>query len=103
MGLGCSMALEPRAGGSSRFPTPSKRRGHTQQKPIRKEHFLSKKWVGPGPWLQPRTLSLSTPPVPHLCQTGISQLAAGCEVQLLQGLQHEQGGALWLGRRVHGA
>lgn len=89
--------------GLGALPHPQqKERPYTAE--ANKEHFLSKKWVeGPGPWLQPWTLSLSTPSVPHLCQTGISQLAAGCEVQLLQGLQHEQGGALWLGRRVHGA
>lgn len=32
----------------------------------------------------------------HLGQTGISQLAAGCEVQLLQGLKRDQGVALWV-------
>lgn len=36
----------------------------------------------------------------HLGQTGICQLAAGCEIQLLQGLKHEQGGASWVRIRL---
>lgn len=54
-----------------------------------------------APGSSPRPLSLPTSPAPHLRQAGISQLAAGCEVQLLQGPQHEQGGAPRLGRRGH--
>lgn len=56
------------------------------------KNFPSPQWVGPGPG----SPSLSTAQ-PHLCQTGVTQFAAGCEIQLLQGLQLEQRGAPWLG------
>lgn len=86
--------------GPFQLPLPPAR-GMAKAAEAHKKGSFSKQKVGwprplaPAPRLQP--------PAPHLGQTGISQLAAGCEVQLPQGLPREQGGVLWLGRRVLGA